>query len=49
MNYKYGHTKAKKEAVKDILESEKQCYVFSFPNLKKLPKEKKISINTMKL
>lgn len=49
MNYKYGHTKAKKEAVKDILESEKQCYVFSFSNLKKLPKEKKISINTMKL
>lgn len=49
MNYKYGHTKAKKVAIKDILESEKQCYVFSFSNLKKLPKEKKISINTMKL
>lgn len=49
MNLKYGHIKAKKDAIKDIKESEKQCFIFSFPLLKKLPKETKINIDTTKL
>lgn len=49
MNLKYGHIKAKKTALKDIKESEKQCFIFTFPLLKKLPKETKINIDTTKL
>jgi hypothetical protein len=49
MNKKYDHIKAKKDAIKDIKESEKQIYVNTFPTLKKLPKEEKINIDTTKL
>ena len=49
MNYKFVHIKAKKQAVKDIKNSEGFIYVNLFPTLKKLPKEKIISINTIKL
>ena len=49
MNVKFNHIKAKKEALKDIKESEKQVYIYAFPSLKKLIKEIKVSIDTTKL
>lgn len=49
MNVKYNHIKAKKDAIKDIKESEQQIYVNTFPILKKAPKEQKINIDTTKL
>lgn len=49
MNVKFNHIKAKKEALKDIKESEKQVYIYAFPYLRKLIKEIKVSIDTTKL
>lgn len=49
MNVKYNHIKAKKDAIKDIKESEQQIYVNTFQTLKKAPKEQKINIDTTKL
>ncbi len=49
MNVKFNHIKAKKEALKDISESEKKVYIYAFPSLKKLIKESIISIDTTKL
>jgi len=49
MNTKYEHIKAKKDAIKDIKESEEKIYVDTFKTLKKAPKEQTINIDTTKL
>jgi hypothetical protein len=49
MNKKCDHIKAKKDAIKDIKESEDAIYINSFKTLKKAPKEQKINIDTTKL
>jgi len=49
MNIKYNHIKAKKNAIKDIKESEQQIYVNTFPTIKKAPKEQIVNIDTTKL
>ena len=46
---KVGQSKSKKQALKDIKESEKQVYIYAFPYLRKLIKEIKVSIDTTKL
>lgn len=50
MNYKHGNnTKVKKQALNDIKEAENTCFVYLHNEVKKLPKETKINIDTTKL